>query len=146
MKDDDVAHLAKGLHAPDFKSLEPYLAQLDKYLTLRTYFRGYSLSKADTDLWTTVRGNKIAYSFLKKGTVPNLARWFNFIEETHPEIQEQFKVKDDAAKAKIAAGSKAGASYNIALQDAENGVVCRFPPEPSYVELPSYGESNIDFF
>lgn len=131
MKSEDVAHLAKGLQAPDFKSLEPYLAQLDKYLTLRTFVEGYSLSKADTELWTALRGNKIAYSFLKRATVPNVARWFNFIEENHPEIQSVFKAEVQASKAKLAAGSKAGASYNIALKGAENGVVCRFPPEPS---------------
>lgn len=135
MKDEDVAHLAKGLTAPDFKSLEPYLVELDKYLTVRTYFDGYSLSEADTDLWTAIRGNKVAYSNLKRGALVNVARWFNFIEDTHPEIQEKFKVEVDAAKAKLAAGSKAGASYNIALQDAGNGVVCRFPPEPSYVQF-----------
>jgi glutamyl-tRNA synthetase len=40
-------------------------------------------------------------------------------------------LKDEAEKAKKMAASKAGASYNMALQDVEKGVVTRFPPEPS---------------
>ena len=73
----------------------------------------------------------MANAFVRRGALANLLRWFTFLEQTHPEIQEEVKLKDDAQKAKIAAGSKAGASYNMALQDTDKGVVTRFPPEPS---------------
>lgn len=136
MKKDEVSKLAAALSAPDFKAIEPHLLQLDKHLTLRSYIDGYSTTAADTEIWVALRSNKVANAFLKRGTMVNISRWFTFIEETHPEIQLEIKVQDDAVKAKKAALSKAGASYNIALQDVEKGVVTRFPPEPSYV-IPS---------
>jgi len=131
----DLAQLATDLSPADFKAIEPHLVALDKHLILRTYVDGYSISAADTKLWVTIRSNKVANAFLKRGTLVNLGRWFNYIEQTHPEIQEEIKLKDDAEKAKIAAASKAGASYNMALQDTDKGVVTRFPPEPSYTIL-----------
>lgn len=128
----DVSQLATSLEAPDFKKIEPHLAALDKHLTLRSYIEGYSISAADTKVWLTIRSNKVANAFVRRGAMINLLRWFTFIEETHPEIQKEIKAKDDAAKAKVAAGSKAGASWNeIPLLDTEKGVVTRFPPEPS---------------
>lgn len=133
MKTAELSQLATGLAAPDFKAIEPHLIALDKHLILRTFMDGYSLSEADTKIWVTIRSNKVANAFLKRGALPNLARWFNYIEQTHPEIQEEIKAKDEAEKARKANLSKAGASYNMALQDVEKGVVTRFPPEPSYV-------------
>src|SRR5271167_3271158 len=132
MKDDEVSSLAAAFSAPDFKVIEPHLLQLDKYLTLRSYIDGYAISEADKRIWVALRSNKVANAFLRRGTLANIGRWFTFIEETHPEIQAEIKVQDDAVKAKKAALSKAGASYNLALQDVEKGVVTRFPPEPSY--------------
>jgi glutamyl-tRNA synthetase len=132
MKDEEVSSLATALASPDFKAIEPHLLKLDKHLTLRSYIDGYIISEADKNIWVALRSNKITNAFLKRGTVANVSRWFAFVEESHPEIQVEIKVQDDAVKAKKAALSKAGASYNIALQDVEKGVVTRFPPEPSY--------------
>jgi hypothetical protein len=136
MKTADLSQLATALAAPDFKAIEPHLIALDKHLILRTYVEGYSLSEADQNIWVTIRSNKVANAFLKRGALPNLARWFNYIEQSHPEIQEEIKAKDEAEKARKAGLSKAGANYNMALQDVEKGVVTRFPPEPSYVPFP----------
>ena len=133
MKSQDLSQLAAKLAAPDFKAIEPHLLTLDKHLTLRTFIEGYSLSELDSKVWVTIRSNKVANAFLKRGSLTNVGRWFTYIEQSHPEIQKEIKLKEDAGKAKIAAGSKAGASYNMALQDTEKGVVTRFPPEPSYV-------------
>lgn len=131
MKSQDLSQVATALAATDFKAIEPHLVALDKHLLLRTYVDGYSISEADTQIWVTIRGNKVANAFVRRGALANLARWFTFIEQTHPEIQEEIKLKEEAERAKKAAGSKAGASYNMALQDTDKGVVTRFPPEPS---------------
>lgn len=131
MKAQDLSQLAAKLQTPDFKTIEPHLLALDKHLILRTYIDGYSIGELDTNVWVAIRSNKVANAFLKRGVLTNLGRWFTYVEETHPEIQEEVKAKEDAEKAKKAAASKAGASYNMALQDTDKGVVTRFPPEPS---------------
>ncbi|KAG9244707.1 putative glutamyl-tRNA synthetase, cytoplasmic [Calycina marina] len=132
MKNQDLSQLAENLASTDFKAIEPHLLALDKHLTLRTFIEGYSLSDLDSKVWVTIRSNKVANAFLKRGGgLVNVGRWFTYIEQTHPEIQTEIKLQEDAAKAKIVAGSKAGASYNWGLQDTEKGVVTRFPPEPS---------------
>jgi glutamyl-tRNA synthetase len=138
MKEDEVSTFAAELSAPDFKLVEPHLLQLDKHLTLRSYIDGYALNEADKKIWVALRSNKITNAFLRRGILVNIGRWFTFIEETYPEIQSEIKVQDDAVKAKKAALSKAGASYNMALQDVEKGVVTRFPPEPSYAAISLY--------
>jgi len=131
MKSEDLSKLAASLASPDFKTIEPHLLALDKHLTLRTFVEGYSLSQVDSDVWVAIRTNRVAAAALKRGTLVNAGRWFNYIEQTHPEIQQEIKAQDEAEKARKATLSKAGASYNKALQDTEKGVVTRFPPEPS---------------
>ncbi|KAH8664472.1 putative glutamate--tRNA ligase [Xylariales sp. PMI_506] len=130
MKVDELVAISTSLGG-DFKSIEPHLAKLEKHLVLRTYLAGYTLSEIDTKIWIAIKSNRAAVSFVKKGSYGNLARWFAYIEQVHPEIQTEVKAADDARKAKVAAASKAGGSYNLALQESEKGVVCRFLPEPS---------------
>ncbi|KAM3475003.1 hypothetical protein MY5147_003986 [Beauveria neobassiana] len=130
MKHDELETVAAGLGG-DFRSIEPHLRNIDKHLTLRTYLDGFSLSPIDTKAWQSLRGNKAAMGFIRKNTLGNLSRWFSYIEQAHPELGQEAKAADAASKAKTAAASKAGANYNLALQDADKGVVTRFLPEPS---------------
>lgn len=127
----DLDALAPALAGADFKSMEPLLLDLEKYLTLRTYLGGYDLSPADKSVWAALRNNKVAMGLVRKGSFASVTRWFNFVEAAHPEI------KDDVAAGKPKA-NKGGANYNIGLPNTENGVVTRFPPEPSSVSLASF--------
>lgn len=115
---------AAALKATNPKQVEEPLGELDAHLTLRSYIVGYSLTDADTTVWTTLKANHVATSaFIKSGRMVNVARWFNFIAETaQPTI-------DLPARPKGAVDD--GASYDIGLPDVEKGVVTRFPPEPS---------------
>lgn len=124
MKHEELAALAPKLGG-DFRSIETPLRDLDKHLTLRSYLEGYGLTDVETQIWKTLKGNKAALGLIRRNATPNLSRWFVFIEETHPEIQEEAKAAADAAP------KKKGANYNLALQDADKGVVTRFLPEPS---------------
>lgn len=130
MKADEVVAVSTSLGG-DFKSIEPHLIRLEKHLTLRTYVAGYGLSDLDARIWIAIKSNRVAVSFVKKGTYANLLRWFVFIEKTHPEIQAEVSAADNERKAKVQAASRAGGSYNLGLQEADKGVVCRFLPEPS---------------
>lgn len=127
MKHEELDNLASNLSG-DFRTIEPRLRDLDKHLTLRTYLEGYTLGDLEKKIWQTLRGNKVAIGFIRRNGLPNLTRWFTFLEQTHPELQE------DATKGKAIA-NKGGANYNLALQDADKGVVTRFLPEPSYVDI-----------
>ncbi|KAF4556563.1 tRNA synthetase-like protein [Elsinoe fawcettii] len=113
---------AEALKPLNLKEIEKPLAELDAHLTLRTYIVGYTPTEVDTTVWKTLRGNRIAHSYIKQNLRPNLCRWFRFIEETvKPEIETAARSKPEHD----------GASYEIGLQDTEKGVVTRFPPEPS---------------
>lgn len=130
MKADELVAVSTSLGG-DFKSIEPHLLKLEKHLTLRTYLAGYTLSDIDAKIWVAIKSNRVAVSFIKKGTYANLYRWFTYVEQNHPEIQGEIKASETARKAKVQAASRAGASYNLALQEADKGVVTRFLPEPS---------------
>lgn len=130
MKVDELVAISESLGG-DFKSIEPHLIRLEKHLTLRTYLSGYTLSEFDAKIWVAIKSNRVAVSFVRKGSYPNLYRWFIFVEQTHPEIQTEVKAADSVRKAKVQAASRAGGSYNLALQETDKGVVCRFLPEPS---------------
>ncbi|KAI1640647.1 glutamyl-tRNA synthetase [Biscogniauxia mediterranea] len=130
MKADELVAVSTSLGG-DFKSIEPHLNRLEKHLTLRTYLAGYGLSELDAKIWVAIKSNRVAVSFVRKGSYVNLHRWFTYIEQAHPEIQAEVKAADSARKAKVQAASRAGASYNLALQETDKGVVTRFLPEPS---------------
>ena len=115
----------------DFKSLEPHLQELDAHLTLRSHIVGYSLTAADIAVWGAICGNRAGVSAVKKGTMLNLTRWYNYVHESNAWIDSVIQSANASAKEKRAAGSKKGASYDIELKNTEKGVVTRFPPEPS---------------
>ncbi|KAH0557162.1 hypothetical protein GP486_005049 [Trichoglossum hirsutum] len=122
---------AQTLSSPDFKSIEGLLSELDSHLTLRAYIVGYTLTVTDIIVWGVLRGNRAAHAYIKKGHLTNLSRWFRFIEEANPWIPRAVETLSLQIREKKTAKSKEGASYDIALLDTENGVVTRFPPEPS---------------
>ncbi|ORY03313.1 glutamyl-tRNA synthetase-like protein [Clohesyomyces aquaticus] len=126
---------AENLKALNLKAIEPSLAELDAHLTLRTHIVGYTLTEADTTVWKTLRENRVAHAYIKQNLMPNLCRWFRYIEDAYPEqatLPTRPKGVDDA---KGNNGKKAdeGANYGIGLQDVGDGtgIVTRFPPEPS---------------
>ena len=123
--------LTTSLEATNRNELEKPLLELEKFLTLRTYLSGHSLGPSEKKLWTVLRTNRVANGLVRQGVYTNVTRWFLYIEVAHPEIQDEIRAVQAAEKDKKAAASKAGASYNIGLKDTENGVVTRFPPEPS---------------
>lgn len=61
----------------------------------------------------------------------NVSRWFDFIEASNPWMVPVVAALQETAQARRAAASAAGASYKIGLKNTENGIVTRFPPEPS---------------
>lgn len=130
MKSDELKALTPAL-SKDFKSVEPHLLALDKHLVLRTYIDGYQLGENDKAIWVALKSNRAATPYIMKGAVVNLLRWFVYVEATHPEIQESIKAAEAEKKKKVAAASKAGGNFNLALQGTEGGVVTRFLPEPS---------------
>lgn len=127
----NLEQLKSELSASDFRSVEALLRQIDKDLTLRTYLLGYTLSPADEHVWRAIRANGMASAIVGRGNLPHLLRWFNYLETAHPEIQTELSASQGRARDKGAAACRAGGNYNIGLTGTENGVVTRFPPEPS---------------
>lgn len=90
MKEEETIRFAKGLSKEEFNSVEPQLAYLNKYLTLRSYVDGYTQSQADSTLWVAIRGQQgCARLRVNKAHLVNLCRWFTFVEQSHPELQEE---------------------------------------------------------
>ncbi|KAK1070771.1 glutamate--tRNA ligase [Friedmanniomyces endolithicus] len=115
---------AQAFEPLDLKKLQQPIGELDNHLTLRSYIVGHEVSEADLDVWKALRGNRVAFGYIKGGALVNLWRWFSFIAETEdPTIEQSNKPAKEVVDE--------GASYDIGLQGTENGVVTRFPPEPS---------------
>src|ERR1700749_2516023 len=72
--------------ATDIKEREPHFLELDAHLTLRSYIAGYGLTDADAAVFKAISQNFKAKSFVKTGSLRNVLRWFNYIDETHPEL------------------------------------------------------------
>lgn len=125
--DEQLQKFQTGLAPLDFRAIEPVFHDLDRFLTLRTYLSGYALSDADKAVWTTIRSNKVALGLIRRLTFPNVTRWFTHIETTYPELLADAKPPGADESLPKTSGNR----YNIKLQDTENGVVTRFPPEPS---------------
>lgn len=130
MKPEELDALPQALQG-DFRTVEPHLKALDSHLTLRTFLLGYSLGQTEAKIWQALRSNRALIGIVRKGGYINLTRWFLFIEQSHPEIQQEIQAADAEARSRIAALSRAGGNYNLALENVELGVVTRFLPEPS---------------
>jgi glutathione S-transferase len=124
---------AEAFKPLNLKAIESSLQELDAHLTLRSHIVGYTLSDADTAVWGTLRGNRVAHAFIKQNLMPNLCRWFRYIEEAYPQsvvVVAGGKGKEGAKEGKE---KNDDANYDIGLQDVGDGtgIVTRFPPEPS---------------
>jgi hypothetical protein len=97
----------------DFHAAESHLLDLDKHMTLRTYLDGYTLSEIDEKIWVGLASNRATMTFIRKGKLANLTRWFLYVEQAHHEIQKDVKEAQAAAAAMLAAASKAGGSYSL---------------------------------
>lgn len=126
---------AEALKPLNLKQIEPSLQELDAHLTLRSHIVGYTITDADTTVWKTLRENRVAHAFVKQNLMPNLCRWFRYIEEAYPQsvvLAERSKEATKGGRSKKE-GANDDANYDIGLQDVGDGtgIVTRFPPEPS---------------
>ncbi|PLB45689.1 glutamyl-tRNA synthetase [Aspergillus steynii IBT 23096] len=126
---DEWVNRSAALAVPDFQSLDGPIKELESHLSLRSYIVSYSLTLADIMVWGALRGNKVTVKL--RQIYRNINRWFNFIEASNPWVTAVVAALSNAARQKKAAASAAGANYNIGLKNTENGIVTRFPPEPS---------------
>lgn len=134
MAPQDWASRAKDFEVKDRKALDAPFAELDAFLTLRTYLSGYQAGDADKAVWQAIKSNHIAGSFIKQGTLINLTRWYKYVEETSTDLiavlpSRPAKEISDAAAAEKEKEDAGG--FAIELQPVDVPVVTRFPPEPS---------------
>lgn len=105
------------------------MKELESHLTLRSYIVGHSLTTADVGVWGALRGNKVFHGV--RGKYVNVSRWFEFIQDSNPWITPAVEGLYATVRRRRTAASAAGGNYNIGLKNTENGIVTRFPPEPS---------------
>lgn len=134
MNNQKFLRLQTGLALQDFKTLGSFLFEFNQFLTLRTFVGGYTLSQKDTTLWTVLHMNKVALGLIRRSAFLNVTRWFTHLEITYPDLQNAARARQNEVKTANAQASQAEGRYNMQLQDAEKGVITRFPPEPSLVK------------
>lgn len=105
------------------------MKELESHLALRSYMVGHSLTLANTVIWGALRGNRVIVGLRRNNQ--NINRWFNFIESAHPWLSDAVTKFYRQTQQNRAISNPTGANYNIGLKNTENGIVCRFPPEPS---------------
>ena len=115
---------------PGMTTVESALRELDAHLTLGSYVDGHSVSAADIIIWGALRGNKMAYSMIKRSK-NNVSRWFCLVESGNPWIMTALANINAITHQKRFMASVEGGSCDIGLGPVDSGVVTRFPPEPS---------------
>ena len=130
MNNHEFLRIQTGLGLQDFKAVEPFLFELNRSLTLRSFVHGHAFSEKDTLLWTAICLNKVALGLIRRSIFINVTRWYTYLESTYPEVQQSAKVRKNGAKAGNADHVQTS-RYGIELQNTHHGVVTRFPPEPS---------------
>ena len=134
MASNDWASRAKDFEVKDRKALDAPFAELDAFLTLRTYISGYQIGEADEAVWQAIKSNHIAGSFIKQGTLVNLTRWYKYVEETNTDTVAALPLRPAKGISDAAAAEKEkedAGGFSIELQKVDVPVVTRFPPEPS---------------
>lgn len=97
---------AEALKPLNLKQIEGPLGELSDHLTMRSFVVGYEYTAADETLYQTIRGNRVAHAYVKQGLMPNLCRWFRFVEVFAPKVV----VVQGQGKAKVGGD---GANYDI---------------------------------
>lgn len=130
MNNHEFLRIQTGLGIQDFQAVEHVLFDLNRFLTLRSFVHGHSFSDKDTLLWTAICLNKVALGLIRRSTFVNVTRWYTYLESGYPEVQQDAKARKNELKA--GSGDCAQISrYGIQLQNPQEGVITRFPPEPS---------------
>ncbi|KAI5807117.1 tRNA synthetases class I, catalytic domain-containing protein [Geopyxis carbonaria] len=129
LEDEWVTFGLTRLGGKDFKATTAALGELNDHLSLRTFLVGYQVTEADATVWGALNGNNQAVAAIRRNHLPNLVRWFKYVSaiEHIGTVVEAFK---DEVLSKKKSKSKES-NFEIGLLDTEQGVVTRFPPEPS---------------
>lgn len=131
MNNHEFLRIQTGLGLLDFKSLEPILVDFDRFLTLRTFVGGFTLTPKDSKLWMVLCLNKVALGLIRRSVFVNITRWYTHLEKAYPELQDEARLQKSGAHAARSVADQRQSRYGIQLQDTDKGVVTRFPPEPS---------------